>query len=550
MFDTSICVCFEYKPLCNFEWDQYGVAMMSVSAAHIKLKCFFNAEVYSLYQCLHSINMTQNATSFDPCAVCLTHCYTDCFMTHQIGHKPHKYKLRDLIEDKNSDNHKLAGQICKYLLSCEQHKDRCAKYVHSLYAKLLGKVGSTIKDWKLAEEHYLKAMELNPNDFDLPNCYAVLLHGRLDNENKAIRYFKKSLALDANNTTVNRNLAYTLVQVRKYDESMLYWQNADMGSILAEDVLYLEKYCDALFNVGKFKECTSMLTKYMAFGQTLNKRQKKMKEYCEFLIADDDHQSLDLGRLAINMIKGKRNKCFELWYNNESYCKNIKVNTLVTLMQIGDVPIESLLKFIQTKVNNHIKHLDSGHGDVAVSIDKEFAKLTKKRKEVNKLMEKYLIPLFLRLNDLRELKIDKEVEFESTQVEDDLQQQNESCIKVLCANQEMLMTKNEELERIMGIEDQSQLLHEYRNTIRLLHEQKTSLENDFPVKIKEISVKRQEFDVCSCVQLGLICMRVIFWHSTVFCFVEKIQRPVNDVARPVSNDTRVEGSSIQFASPI
>ena len=90
--------------------------------------------------------MTQDATSFDPSAICLTHCYTDCLteLTCARDDKPHKYKLRDLTEGDNSQNHEVARQICEYLLSCEEHKEKCAKYVHELYAELLRKVGCTI----------------------------------------------------------------------------------------------------------------------------------------------------------------------------------------------------------------------------------------------------------------------------------------------------------------------------------------------------------------------------------------------------------------------
>ena len=447
--------------------------------------------------------MTQDATSFDPSAVCLTHCYTYCptALTSLVNHKPHKHKLRDLIDDDSSQNHDLARQICEYLLSCEQHKDKCAKYVHSLYAKLVEKVGHTITDWKLAEKHYLKAIELNPNDSSLYNNYAVLLDDKLNNTDKAIIYYKKSLDLSPQSIIVNRNLAHTLTTERKYEESMQYWQNSNMNSIDEEGTFYLLRYCDALFNVSKFKECSSMLKKCMSFGKTLNKRRKRMKSYCKFLIADD-HRSVDLGRLAIDIIAGNQEKCFELWYNNQNYCTNIRINTLVTLMQIGNVPIESLLKFIQTKINDHITNIDCH--DIGVSIDTEFEKLTKKRNEVNKLMDKYWIPLFLRLNDLSEINIDSDQQVESPQlqlVEDDLQLQDnsndhESSVKFLSANQEMLMKKNKELERIMQIKDKSQLLDEYRNTIKLLNEQKHSLENEFPAKIKEISFKRQELDVC------------------------------------------------------
>lgn len=40
---------------------------------------------------------------------------------------------------------------------------------------------------------------------------------------------------------------------------------------------------------------------------------------------------------------------------------------------------------------------------------KEFEKLTKKRNKVIESMDKYWVPLFLRLNDLSEMKIDQQL---------------------------------------------------------------------------------------------------------------------------------------------
>lgn len=79
-----------------------------------------------------------DGTSFDPSSICLQHCYTYCWDDADIDdnqnhdHKPHKYKLYDLIADEEQKDHDLARKICEHLLSDEDHRGKCEEYVHSL----------------------------------------------------------------------------------------------------------------------------------------------------------------------------------------------------------------------------------------------------------------------------------------------------------------------------------------------------------------------------------------------------------------------------------
>ena len=112
---------------------------------------------------------------FDPSTCCLKYCYDDCGSTSN-EHKPHIYKLSDVVWDAYDDKEKyeLARQICEYLLSSEEHKDACAKTVHSLYGELLKECGKTMDDWRLSQKHFLKAIELDPHNARMLNMYAVL----------------------------------------------------------------------------------------------------------------------------------------------------------------------------------------------------------------------------------------------------------------------------------------------------------------------------------------------------------------------------------------
>lgn len=80
-------------------------------------------------------------------------------------------------------------------------------------------------DWQLSAKHYLKAIQLDPDNPTLLNNYAVLLYDKLHDFDTSIIYYKKSVQID-DDATVYCNLCQALVEVQKYDESIQYWHKS------------------------------------------------------------------------------------------------------------------------------------------------------------------------------------------------------------------------------------------------------------------------------------------------------------------------------------
>jgi TolB-like protein/Tfp pilus assembly protein PilF len=75
-------------------------------------------------------------------------------------------------------------------------------------------------DWKLAEQSYRKAVELNPGDATARQRYAVLL-SRLGRHREAIHEMEQSRELDPLSLTITNAVAVTLYMARRYDDAIV-----------------------------------------------------------------------------------------------------------------------------------------------------------------------------------------------------------------------------------------------------------------------------------------------------------------------------------------
>ena len=96
-------------------------------------------------------------------------------------------------------------------------------------------------------------------------------------------------------------------------------------SVKKESAFLFAQYSDALFHVAQFDQCILMLRKHSSYVKSLTRLRRRMKKYCNFLLEFSDTNQEPLGKIAIEMIERNEKKCYELWYNNDGYCKNIKI---------------------------------------------------------------------------------------------------------------------------------------------------------------------------------------------------------------------------------
>jgi len=80
-------------------------------------------------------------------------------------------------------------------------------------------------DWSVGEEHFKRAIELNPNYADAYISYGGLLN-RLGRSNEAVAERKKGLALDPLSGPMTALLGRTLLLSRRYDEAIKQFQEA------------------------------------------------------------------------------------------------------------------------------------------------------------------------------------------------------------------------------------------------------------------------------------------------------------------------------------
>jgi tetratricopeptide (TPR) repeat protein len=85
----------------------------------------------------------------------------------------------------------------------------------------------TKKDYDKAEQHYLKALAIDPDSVNANSNYANLLFdGRKDYE-KAEQHYLKTLEIDPDEVYANYNYAMLLSDIRKdYDKAEMYFQVA------------------------------------------------------------------------------------------------------------------------------------------------------------------------------------------------------------------------------------------------------------------------------------------------------------------------------------
>ena len=97
---------------------------------------------------------------------------------------------------------------------------------HELMCNYANFLYQTKKDYDEAEEYYLKALELAPEDADYNGNYATLLHQIKKDYDKAEKYYLKALELAPEDANNNGNYALFLLQQGALDKAEAFIDKA------------------------------------------------------------------------------------------------------------------------------------------------------------------------------------------------------------------------------------------------------------------------------------------------------------------------------------
>ncbi|NCD21702.1 MAG: tetratricopeptide repeat protein [Spartobacteria bacterium] len=146
---------------------------------------------------------------------------------------------------------------------CYYHLDRVAE-AESLWEQfaalrpespkahnLLAQLAIARSDWSAADRHLARALDLEPNNYDVRYWYAQNLFrlGRLD---PAVDIFEKLVAEDAGRFDVKTDLARTYSLVQRHEDALDLW--TEIVEVLPENLAFRTEFARALMLVGSLDQ--------------------------------------------------------------------------------------------------------------------------------------------------------------------------------------------------------------------------------------------------------------------------------------------------------
>ena len=157
------------------------------------------------------------------CAEYLVH-YDCCNQSCKLQHK---LRLFDLIfTPPSAHNHHLAKVLCEYLLDSLPTSDKNNKLkseIYRFYGDLLCVTqDKQIQNMNKSKQSYINAIKMNPNNDFAHNNYAkLLLDEKLKDYKTAEIHYRKAMELDAQNVISCFNYAWFLLnKLNKYEKSL------------------------------------------------------------------------------------------------------------------------------------------------------------------------------------------------------------------------------------------------------------------------------------------------------------------------------------------
>ena len=157
-------------------------------------------------------------------------------------------------------SHELVGNYANFLKNIRKNYDEAEEYYlkalelvpedatsNGNYANFLTDIK---KDYDKAEKYYLKALELAPEDATNNGNYAIFLTNIKKDYDKAEKYYLKALEVVPENTNNNRNYAIFLKDIKKdYDKAEKYYLKA--LKLAPENATYNGNYATLLHQIKK-----------------------------------------------------------------------------------------------------------------------------------------------------------------------------------------------------------------------------------------------------------------------------------------------------------
>ncbi len=141
----------------------------------------------------------------------------------------------------------------------------------------LGDAYNRLKNYKLSDESYEKALKLDPENSYVLNNYAYYLSLRNENLAKAEVMSAKSLKLDAANPANMDTYGWVLYKLGRYPEA-LQWVEKAVSATASPDSDLLEHLGDIYFKLGDTEKAVLNWQKALNAGTGSQNLEKKIKE--------------------------------------------------------------------------------------------------------------------------------------------------------------------------------------------------------------------------------------------------------------------------------
>ena len=126
---------------------------------------------------------------------------------------------------------------------------------------LLAQMAIARSDWSAADRHLVRALDLEPNNYDVRYWYAQNLFrlGRLD---PAVEIFEKLVAEDPGRYDVKTDLAHTYSLVQRHEDALDLW--TDIIDVLPDNLAFRIEFARALMLVGSLDEADAEARRVLA----------------------------------------------------------------------------------------------------------------------------------------------------------------------------------------------------------------------------------------------------------------------------------------------
>jgi tetratricopeptide (TPR) repeat protein len=144
-----------------------------------------------------------------------------------------------------TQKHEKAIAYLKSALDLETEDKDIIVQIHST----MGDSYNALKQFKLSDQSYTKALELDPRNSYVLNNYAYYLSLREENLVEAEKMSRRSNELDPDNSSSEDTYAWILFKLKKYEEARIWIERALQHN--SKSAVQLDHYGDILYLLGE-----------------------------------------------------------------------------------------------------------------------------------------------------------------------------------------------------------------------------------------------------------------------------------------------------------